>query len=129
MSSASASADTAAIQKLAWKPEAVRYLTALLQALLVRTYGNNDDVPADAQPLDKTTAGAMVRAALASGLIVHYRGSHPELDIYGGIRRSTRPECHGHRNPLYCVVAPVAREWLERHGIYPPAPATQMELL
>ena len=121
---------TVCVRKLAWSPDLVRYVTALLSALLTRPYGNNDDVPDTVQPLDRTTVGAGIRVALDAGCIVPWRGTIEALQIYGGMRRSSRPDCHGHRNPLYQIVAPVAREWLQRHGVaMPAAQALQMELL
>jgi hypothetical protein len=108
---------TVCIRKLAWSPELVRYVSALLQVMLARPYGNNDDVPDSVQPLDRTTVGAGIRVALDAGCIVPFRLTIESLNIFGGMRRSSRPECHGHRNPLYQVVAPVAREWLKRHGV------------
>jgi hypothetical protein len=108
---------TVCVRKMAWSPDLVRYVTALLTSLLARPYGNNDDVPDAVQPLDRTTVGAGIRVALDAGCIVPWRGTIEALQIYGGMRRSSRPDCHGHRNPLYQVVAPVANEWLTRHGV------------
>jgi hypothetical protein len=111
------SVEQAAIRKFAWKPDLAQYVTALLSALLTRPYGNNDDVAEALQPLDKTTVGAGIRVAIDAGCIVPLRASIESAGIFGGMRKSTRPGCNGHRNQLYQVVAPVAREWLTRHGV------------
>ena len=112
------------VHKQTWKsPVMDAYTRALLRAarrlaLIQKVpFFNNDDVEAQHQPNDGTTVGAVFKLLRHEGIIEAYRGSHPEQDIYGGIRRSTRKENHGHRNQLYSVASMKLLElWLERHG-------------
>ena len=114
----------AVVHKQTWKgPKMDAYVRSLLRqarhlTLIARVpFFNNDDVPAADQPNDGTTVGAAFKLLMHEGIIEAYRGSHPEQDIYGGVRRSTRKENHGHRNQLYQVASMRLFEtWLERHG-------------
>ena len=125
---ANAQADEAVILKAAWRAPALNeYATALVRAgrdlYLDRNvvYFNNDDVGEEHQPGDKTTVGSAFRMLLAAGVIEPWHGTDEARSIWGGMRRSTRAECHGHRNQLYCLVSlPIADEWLLRHGVEPP---------
>ena len=111
------------VAKLVWKSGVMRdYAAALLLAAVeLRTRGtlffNNDDVCADAQPLDKTTVGAVFRMLADVGVIERYLGTNKDLGILGGQRKSSRKECRGHMNALWTLVSvPMAREWLQRNG-------------
>ena len=130
----SASGLTAAIiGKLTWKSDLMdAYTTALLRAALGlraagTNYFNNDDVPASAQPNDKTTVGTVFGLLLKEGVIKKYLGSIASKKIWGGMRSSSREKCNSHRNQLYAVAVPLAREWLRRHGRELPA-GPQMDL-
>ena len=112
-----------ALLKLEWKSsDMLAYGVALVRAgydLLrnAQVYFNNDDVPEADQPRDRTTVGATFMALSAAGVICPWRGNDPAAEIYGGIRRSTRPECHSHRNQLWTLTSvAIAEEWLRRHG-------------
>jgi hypothetical protein len=116
--------DHALLAKLAWKNETVSsYARALLtQAVRLRQGGvlffNNDDVPEEFQPGDGNTVGAVFRMLHTLKIIQPWRGSVESKDIWGGMRRSTRECCNGHRNQLYELTNEgIARAWLERHGV------------
>lgn len=112
-------------RKLVWKSELFRrYAVALVEAAVelkkVRgiVYFNSDDCPAWALPGDQTTIGAATRVLLACSVIVPFRETIFELAIFGGMRKSTRECCHGHRNPLYSLTSlPIAEEFLRRNGV------------
>lgn len=122
------------IHKLSWKSGRMdAYVTALLRAALKLreggiNYFNNDDVPAEFQPLDKTTVGTAFGLLLKEGIVKPYRGSIAAKKIWGGVRASTRENCNGHRNQLYAVQATLARTWLERHGAAAASPVQQLDL-
>lgn len=113
----------AIIAKLSWKtPLMDSFAQALIEAAFrLRNSGiiyfNGDDVDEWAQPGDKTTVGTVFKLLLMENIIELWRGSIPELGIYGGIRRSSRPGNNGHRNQLYILTSVgIANAWLERHG-------------
>lgn len=114
----------AIIHKQTWKTAVMDgYARAFLKAGMdlyrfrrVRFF-NNDDVPSECQPCDKTTVGCVVNLLIREGLIEPYRESHPEKEIWGGMRRSTRKENHGHRNQLYRIKSwGLVETWMARHG-------------
>jgi hypothetical protein len=95
-----------------------RYAIALVVRAIDLPYLNNDDVPEEFQPGDGVTVGAAFRMLLNAQVIRPYRETIESAGIYGGFRRSTRPENNGHRNPLYTLVnRTVAQEWLRSHGV------------
>ncbi|HMP73860.1 MAG TPA: hypothetical protein PKE55_11420 [Kiritimatiellia bacterium] len=115
--------DHAIINKQVWKSDIIDdYVTALLTSaldLLRRgvVYFNNDDVDEAFQPGDKTTVGAAIKALAIANIIEPWRGSDPAREIFGGMRRSSRPCCNGHRNQLYTLKhVASAQTWLKRHG-------------
>jgi hypothetical protein len=115
--------DTAILAKLTWKQRVMeQYAEALLLTAVQHldkdvVFFNNDDVPDVDQPGDKTTVGAVIRQFLTVHLIEPWYGSLAEFEIHGGMRRSSRPECHGHRNQLYTLTSrALAEEWLRRRG-------------
>jgi hypothetical protein len=55
------------------------------------------------RPGDGTTPGAVTKTLLVAGVIAPYRGTHPELEMYGGLRPSPRKENHGHRTQTYTL--------------------------
>lgn len=115
---------SAILHKQTWKrPEMDQYARALLTEarrlyLIERVvYFNNDDVPELSQPGDGKTVGLVVKLLTHEKIIEPYRGSHPELEIWGGMRRSTRRCNNGHRNQLYKIRSMALLEtWLDRHG-------------
>lgn len=127
-------ADIAVEQKCAWKSALMqRYAVALVKAAIqIRRdrgieYFNSDDVPPTSLPNDKTTIGAATRLLLAAGVIGPFRDTLAAFEIFGGIRRSSRPCCNGHRNQLYRLVSlPLAEEFLRRNGVE--TEANQLEL-
>lgn len=120
--------EEAIIAKCVWKSDEMdTYITAFLEAALRLPYVNNDDVHDHAQPLDKTTVGTAIKLLLIEHIIQPFHGNVPLKDIWGGMRRSTRACCNGHRNPLYTLTnAGLARAWLAAHGYRVPSP--QMDL-
>lgn len=117
------SLEEAVVNKLVWKgPLMDRYARALLLAALDlaargKTYFNNDDVEEAAQPGDKTTVGTAIKLLINEKIITPFRGNIPDLEVWGGMRRSSRACNNGHRNQLYTLTnAGIAREWLRRHG-------------
>ena len=122
--------DGVVVLKAAWRaPTLNAYATALVESARGLyldqgvSYFNNDDVADEHQPGDKTTVGAAFRMLIAAGVIEAWRGNDEAKGIWGGIRKSTRPECHGHRNQLYRLVSiGLADEWLARHGVKPAKP-------
>ena len=119
------------IEKGTWKREPLETFAravvcrALNLRLIGVTYFNNDDVADADQPGDKTTVGAAFKLLAIANVIAPYRGTIESLEIWGGIRRSSRPCCHGHRNQLYELTnTGMAEEWLRRHG-GAPQPAQQ----
>lgn len=115
---------TAIIHKQTWKSAIFdRYATALLEAArdlhgIGREYFNNDDVAEEFQPGDKTTVGTVFKLLTMEHLITPWRGTIADQDIYGGMRRSTRPGCNGHRNQLYTLgQMELVLAWLQRHGV------------
>ena len=126
---------TAIIHKQAWKSMLMdRYATALLEAALDlngigRPYFNNDDVTEQYQPNDKTTVGTVFKLLSMEHLIAPWRGSVPELDIYGGMRRSSRPCTNGHRNQLYTLgQMELVTAWMQRHGVDIRRPQLELNL-
>jgi hypothetical protein len=116
--------ERAIIQKQIWKsPVMDTYVTALLTSALAlyhrgTPYFNGDDVPESSQPGDGTTAGAAIRMLTVARIIEPWRGSVESAGIWGGMRRSTRECCNGHRNQLYALTnTGIAIEWLDRHGV------------
>jgi len=118
----------AIITKQTWRsPVMDAYARALITSgrtlLLFKRvpYFNNDDVPAAFQPNDGTTVGATFKQLQLAGIIEPWRGSVPELQIWGGMRKSTRPENNGHRNQLWALTSIAAADtWLSRHGATQP---------
>jgi len=112
------------VHKLVWKSyDMDGYANALLAVAhtlyldYACVYFNNDDVPEDAQPLDGNTVGLTIKLLCSEGILSPWRGNVPDLEIWGGMRRSSRKCCHGHRNPLYGIASMSKLEtWLERHG-------------
>jgi hypothetical protein len=127
METATKTIDQVVAQKTCWKsPEMDNYATALLQAAIALQrsgieYFNNDDVPENKQPLDKTTVGAVFRWLRVGGVIDYWSGDNkPELKIFAGRRTSSRTCCNSHANPLYKLVSlHLADAWLERHSTDP----------
>jgi hypothetical protein len=126
------------ICKTEWKsPQIHRYAVALvlaarrLRAEQHTLHFNNDDVDAAFQPNDGTTVGAAFRMLLSAGVITPWRGTLEAHGIYGGMRRSTRPECNGHRNQLYQLISmDIADAWLRRHGErVPTGPQAEMAFM
>lgn len=120
------SVEEAIIAKMTWKTdESKRYARALLEtgvSLFLRGTGhfNNDDVKPEFQPLDKTTVGAVVKLLVMAGVIEFAPVHLPEKGVRHGYRKSTRPECNGHRNPVYRLTnTGIALEWLKRNGSVP----------
>lgn len=116
--------EQAIIHKQAWKSGVMdAYATALLRSALRLldqgvTYFNNDDVREIDQPNDGTTVGATFKLLTLENVIAPWRTTIERLQIYGGMRRSGRRCCNGHRNQLYCLVnRGIAEEWLRRHGV------------
>lgn len=129
--------DQVVARKIAWRSQTMRdYAIALVMAAIARADNrimpavNNDDVPDQYQPNDKTSVGAVFRLLLSAGVLVHWRGTVEAMGIYGGFRSSTRAANNGHRNQLYTLTSvPIAREWLARQGApLPKPPRRQMEL-
>jgi len=109
----------AIIAKQTWRsPVMDKYITGFLTAGLTcgREYVNNDDVAEEYQVGDKHTTGSAIKQLLMAKIIHHWTGCLPDKNIYGGMRPSTRAGNNGHRNPLYTLNAPMAKEWLRRHG-------------
>ena len=118
--------DRAVLHKLAWKSETTRrYASALVRAGMAChrrgvMHFNNDDVAEHEQPLDRTTVGACVRLLSAENVIAHWRGTIDAEEIHGGMRRSTRPGNHEHRNQLYQLTSyGLANRWLVANGTEP----------
>lgn len=125
--------DAVVERKTVWRSETMhRYAIGLIEAALRLAeagipYFNSDDAPDWCLPNDKTTIGAGTRLLLAGNVMAPFRETLPGLGIYGGIRKSRRPCCNGHRNQLYTLTSlPIAREFLKRHGLT--QPREQMEL-
>jgi hypothetical protein len=120
------------IEKLTWKPEIEDFaLAVLVTARALRmtgvSYFNNDDVPDGDQPLDRTTVGAAFKMLALANIIAPWRGTIESKEIWGGMRRSSRRCCHGHRNQLYELTnTGIAEEWLRRHGGAPQPAQTEM---
>jgi hypothetical protein len=115
--------DEAIVAKLTWRhPVMVAYTRALIaRALALLEAGvvffNNDDVAEEDQPGDGTTVGSVIRQLLDAHILEPWRGSLPDAGIWGGMRKSSRRECHGHRNQLYTLTnRGLAEAWLRRHG-------------
>lgn len=109
-------------QEVKEKPDLLsRYAVALVErAVEIKkvhgiVYFNSDDAPEWALPNDRTTIGAATRMLMASGVIAPFRETIVELHIFGGMRKSTRECCNGHRNPLYQLTTR-AEEFLLQHG-------------
>lgn len=116
--------EEAIISKNVWRSEIIdKYCTHLLLAALDllangTSYFNNDDVPDAHQPHDKTTVGAAIKQLLMVKIIQPWHCNVEDKDIWGGMRRSTRECCNGHRNQLYALTNEgMAREWLSRHQV------------
>lgn len=115
--------DHVIISKQAWKSPAMDLYAGALLTNALRLYAsgtvyfNGDDVPEAYQPGDGTTAGAVIRMLTSLKIIEPWRGTVESKKIWGGMRRSTRECCNGHRNQLYALTnTGIAREWLSRHG-------------
>jgi hypothetical protein len=116
-------ADEAIIAKLVWKSNETRaYARELLETgvrlyIAGKPYFNNDDVRESAQPGDKTTVGAVIRTLLMQKIIERAFVHLPDQGIHYGTRKSSRPECNGHANPVYKLTnTGIAMEWLKRNG-------------